>query len=137
MMWVHPKTDWKAGDFFNISDYNRIKGNLDELKGMSQDLKSSLDYSTYEDMGPDKTYQDISFYADEINRFEDNLETVCKKTYALPIGDKQVFEANVPFIGSAELNRIESAILRLYDNLKNQHEGRRMCTFMLGTREAF
>lgn len=136
-MWVQPKTDWKAGDFFNISDYNRIKGNLDELKGMSQNLRYSLDYSDYEEMGPDKTYQDISFYADEINRFEDNLETVCQKTYALSIGDKQIFEENTPFIASEELNRIESAILRLYDNLKNQHEGRRMCTFMLGTREVF
>lgn len=136
-MWVQPKTDWKAGDFFNISDYNRIKGNLDELKGMSQELRSSLDYSDYEEMGADKTYQDISFYADEINRFENNLEIVCQMTYALPIGDKKIFEANTPFIGSGELNRIESAILRLYDNLKNQYEGRRMCTFMLGTREAF
>ena len=26
-MWREPKTDWKPGDAFNVSDYNRIKGN--------------------------------------------------------------------------------------------------------------
>lgn len=27
-MWQQPKTDWQSSDFFNIEDYNRIKGNL-------------------------------------------------------------------------------------------------------------
>lgn len=30
-MWVEPKTNWKREDFFNIGDYNRIKGNLNEI----------------------------------------------------------------------------------------------------------
>lgn len=136
-MWQEPKTDWKFGDYFNVTDYNRIKGNLDELKGMSLSLWPDLSYEEYQDMGLDKTYQDISFYADEINRFEENLEIICGKTYSLQIGEKQTFEPNNPFIGAEELNRIETAILRLYDNLKNQYEGRRMLTFMLGTREVF
>lgn len=35
---VEPKTDWKATDFFNLSDYNRITANLTEsfaLSGLS------------------------------------------------------------------------------------------------------
>ena len=31
-MWQKPKTDWQASDFFNIEDYNRIKGNLNEIR---------------------------------------------------------------------------------------------------------
>lgn len=136
-MWKIPKTDWTSGDFFNIEDYNRIKGNIGELKTLSLKLWPDLPYTDYQDMGADKTYQDISFYADEINKMEDNLDVVCESTYALEIGVKKTYEANQPFIDADELNRIESALLRLYDNLKNQYEGRRMLTFMLGAREVF
>lgn len=136
-MWKTPKTDWKSGDFFNIEDYNRIKGNIGEIKTLSLTLWPDLPYTDYQDMGADKTYQDISFYADEINRIEDNLESVCRNTYALEIGEKKTYEANQPFIDVDELNRIESALLRLYDNLTNQYESRRMLKFMLGTREVF
>lgn len=31
-MWQQPKTDWQASDYFNIKDYNRIKGNLNEIR---------------------------------------------------------------------------------------------------------
>ena len=37
-MWQTPKTDWKASDFMNIEDYNRIKNNLNELRDMSREL---------------------------------------------------------------------------------------------------
>lgn len=30
-MWQTPKTDWQESDFFNVEDYNRIKGNLNLL----------------------------------------------------------------------------------------------------------
>lgn len=133
-MWIQPKTDWQSGDFFNVEDYNRIKGNLNELKSLAQRLWFNLNFGEYEEMGEDKTYQDISFYADEINRFEDNLDIICSLTYGFSIGEKQTFEPNTPFIRSAELNRIESAALRIYENLKNQYEGRRMLTFALGIR---
>ena len=34
-MWQQPKTDWQSSDFFNIEDYNRIKGNLNEIRLLS------------------------------------------------------------------------------------------------------
>lgn len=54
---------------FNISDYNRIKGNLDFLKDKSETLYMSFDTR---DMGPEKSYVDY-IYASEINKFEENL----------------------------------------------------------------
>lgn len=37
-MWQQPKTNWQASDFFNIQDYNRIKGNLNEIRAMALKL---------------------------------------------------------------------------------------------------
>ena len=46
-MWIEPKTDWSAqysdtgrfiGDFFNITDYNRIKNNLLYLRELATEL---------------------------------------------------------------------------------------------------
>ena len=69
MAWLEPKTDWQASDFFNIQDYNRIKGNLNEIRTMA--LTMWPDFS-FEEMGTDKTYEDYGFYADEINKFEES-----------------------------------------------------------------
>lgn len=100
-MWQQPKTDWQAGDYFNIEDYNRIKGNLNELHSLAQTIWPEFDL---EDMGADKTYQDYSFYADEINRFEENLELLCEGTYPFQIGEKKLYADNTPFIKWDELN---------------------------------
>ena len=109
-MWQQPKTDWQASDFFNIQDYNRIKGNLNEIRSMALELWPEFDF---EDMGQDKTYQDYGFYSDEINRFEDNLDHICTGTYPFEIEEKRTYSENQPFIGWEELNRIESACLTL------------------------
>lgn len=128
MMWREPKTDWKSGDAFNVTDYNRIKGNLEELRILALQMWPGV---PFEDMGPDKTYEDISFYADEINRFEDNLESICRSTYPFQIGEKQTFEANRPFIGSAELNRLESGIRMIRGYLEGSIDGQRTLEFEL------
>lgn len=132
MMWEQPKTDWKSGDFFNVSDYNRIKGNLDELRNVAMTMWSSFDDHGYKEMGADKTYQDISFFADEINAFEYNLEIINQNILTQDYGKSQMFFDNGPFIGSAELNRIESAILSMYEILKRQEAGLRKLSFRLG-----
>ena len=81
-MWQQPKTDWQDSDYFNIGDYNRIKGNINEIRVQALTLWPDFDL---EDMGEDKTYQDYGFHADEINRFEANIDHVCAGTYPFAV----------------------------------------------------
>lgn len=128
-MWQTPKTDWQESDFFNVEDYNRIKGNLNEIRAQAVILWPEF---SLEDMGADKTYEDYSFYADEINRFETNVGRICAGTYPFAVGNQKTFYDNQPFIDWQELNRLESACKLIYDNLQGQAEGRRRLSFRLG-----
>lgn len=127
-MWVIPKTDWKASDYFNIEDYNRIKGNLNEIR--TQALILWPDFN-FEEMGRDKTYQDYGFYADEINRFEANINHICAGTYPFSVGDRKTYYDNQPFLDWKELNRIEEACRMIYSHVKSRVEGRRTLEFTL------
>lgn len=86
----------------------------------------------FEDMGQDKTYQDYGFYSDEINRFEDNLDHICTGTYPFEIGEKRTYSENQPFIGWEELNRIESACLKMYLNIQSGMDSRPTLEMTLG-----
>ena len=101
-MWQQPKTDWHSGDYFNIGDYNRIKGNINEIRAQALTLWPDFEF---EEMGADKTYQDYGFYADEINRFEANIDHVCAGTYPFAVGNSQEYRDNTPFIQWDDLNR--------------------------------
>lgn len=141
MAWETPKTDWSAqysdtglfmGDFFNIQDYNRIKNNLLYLRELATQLMHNVPKIT---VGDDKESYDEYFYADEINMIEDALETIDLFIGWVDFGNKQTFYDNGKFIDSAELNRIESAELHLYDLLTNSIAGKLRLRFRLGTRE--
>ena len=127
-MWQQPKTDWRAGEFFNIDDYNRIKGNINEIRSQAIILWPEF---PFEQMGKDKNYQDYSFYADEINRFEANVEHICEGTYPFKIGMRRIFYDNTPFIDWKELNRIEEACRLMYSNIQSRIEGRKRLAFTL------
>lgn len=127
-MWQLPKTNWKENDFFNIEDYNRIKGNINEIR--SQALLLWPDFE-FEEMGSDKNYQDYGFYADEINRFEANVDHICAGTYPFKVGNCQTFYDNQSFIDWKELNRIEEACRLIYSNIQSRYNGRRTLSFTL------
>lgn len=127
-MWQTPKTNWKEGDFFNIEDYNRIKGNLNEIR--LQALMLWPDF-VFEEMGLDKTYQDYGYHADEINRFESNVENIRAGTYPFKTGSRQTFYDNQPFIDWKELNRIEEACRLIYSNIQSRYNGRKTISFIL------
>lgn len=140
--WITPKTDWSGssdssgnytGDYFNYTDYNRIKNNLSFLHGLSEELYPDYDI---EDMGDDKTVSDY-VYADEINTFENNLVTINENTYNTDYGTAQSYLVNGAFIDYNELNRIESAMLNIYTRLNRQYTERRRLPFRLGKREEF
>lgn len=126
--YMETKTNWKSSDFFNVQDYNRIKRNLNDIRWLALTLWPEF---TFEEMGEDKNYQDYSFYADEINRFEANVEHICQGTFPFQVGERQTFYDNTPFIGWKELNRLEEACRLVYSNIKSRDKGRKMLPFTL------
>ena len=137
MAWSQPKTDWYGatdsegvytGDRFNAVDFNRIKNNLSYLRDLAITLYDEFDII---DVGADRTRSQYP-YADEINNLESNLNTINSHTINRPYGSSPVYYDNAAFVNFDELNRLESAILDLYNRLTNQSEGRRMFTWNFG-----
>lgn len=137
MAWTTPKTDWYGstdsegvytGDRFNATDFNRIKNNLDYLRELAIQMYDEFSITS---LGEDRTPSDY-FYADEINVLEDNLNTINENSLNRSYGDSPTYSDNMVIMDYVELNRLESAILDLYDKLSNQSEGRRMFTWNFG-----
>lgn len=137
--WITPKTDWYGqtdsdgnyeGDRFNTEDFNRIKNNLAYLRELAVIMYPEFDIN---DLGEDRNKRQY-FYADEINRLEENLKTIADKTFKMDIGTNPVFVDNGRLFNFDDLNRLEGLTLKLYDSLNNQHEGRQTLTFVLGIR---
>ncbi len=136
-MWVTPKTDWHyeldsdglyIGDRFNAVDFNRIKNNLEYLRGLAIEM---YDEFTIHALGTDRTPKDY-FYADEINQLEENLNTINSNSIKGAYGNAPSYTANGNIMDFAELNRLEGAIFDLYDKLSNQNDGRRTFTWNFG-----
>lgn len=137
MAWETPKTDWHGsidsegiytGDRFNATDFNRIKNNLDYLRELA--IKMYDEFSIVS-LGSDRTPVDY-FYADEINQLEENLKTVNNHSLKRSYGTAPTYADNGNTMDFVELNRLEGAILDLYDRLTNEREGRRMFTWNFG-----
>lgn len=136
MAWSTPKTDWNGetvdgvyiGDRFNAVDFNRIKNNLEYLRELA--IKMYEEFSI-QSLGSDRTLKDF-FYADEINALEDNLKTINNNSLKRSYGNVPVYVDNGNTMDFKELNRLESAILDLYEKLTNEYEGRRMFTWNFG-----
>lgn len=142
MAWETPKTNWQGyvdnngnyiGDRFNAGDFNRIKNNLEYLRDLAIKLYDSFSIVS---LGADKTPADY-FYADEINALEENLNTINKNTLNMSYGTSPVYNDNGNTMDFIELNRLEGAILDLYDKLTNKSNGRRMFTWNFGMKGDF
>ena len=126
MAWSTPKTDWNGetvdgvyiGDRFNAVDFNRIKNNLEYLRELA--IKMYEEFSI-QSLGSDRTPKDF-FYADEINALEDNLKTINNNSLKRSYGNVPVYVDNGNTMDFKELNRLESAILDLYEKLTNEYE---------------
>lgn len=129
MSWIEPKTDWTSQDTFNFSDYNRIKNNIAYLRERAVKLVKPFEI---QDMGDDMTSYAELFEASKFNTLEQNLETINDNAYLKDYGTKQTFYDNGVFIAYAELNRIESATLDIYNMLGRQEIGLRRLAFRLG-----
>ena len=109
MAWSTPRTDWVVTDRFNITDYNRIKNNIQWLLDKAEELLIiEIDYT---DMGSDVSGYTGLRSASQFNAFEDNIDTVNETVLYKDYGDTKTFYTNGQFIDYVELNRIESATL--------------------------
>ena len=108
-MWQEPKTDWTVNDYFNYTDYNRIKNNIAYLR-------EQADFP----------------YAEEFNAMEDNLESLKNNTYAFYDGEHKNWYANNRTPTFEDFNRLESACLKLYDGFNRQEAIKRRLGFKLG-----
>lgn len=126
--WIEPKTDWAENDYFNASDYNRIIGNIAYLKAYLDGLFASL---TNVSLGEEKTYLSL-IYAREMNDIEQALEKLNSETYRFDIGETQTYRANKPTPLWSEFNRIESAILLLYNTMIVHKKNLPRLAFTLG-----
>ena len=137
--WQTPKTNWHGerdkqgiytGDRFNAKDFNRIHQNIQYLKEFAEKL-----YSDFPSIPLIRTSQGGDFvYADEINQIEENFKRIAKFTFNRNYGEYPVYHDNDSFIDFRELNRLEGAILDMYDRLNNQYNGRRTFTWAFGTK---
>ena len=137
MGWETPNTDWPgfteaygnySGDRFNASDFNRIKNNIEHLRAMGNRLYREFPIVS---LGDDRTPADY-FYADEINQLEENFKTVNNNTQKRSYGTAPKYMDNGSTMTFTELNRLEGAILDLYNRLNHQAENRRMLVLNFG-----
>ena len=137
MTWVTPKTNWNGestagvytGDYFTCTDFNRIKNNLEYLRDLAVQY---FPVFVIHSLGADRGYSDY-IYADEFNKIEENLNIINNHTFRYDFGETPVFYDNGQFINAAELNRIESAILSIYNLLNdNNRERYRMFVWNFG-----
>lgn len=136
-IWITPKTDWAChydnlgrytGDYFNKEDWRRIIGNLLYLKSLAYEMYPVFEFR---DMGDVKEYPDYP-YAEEWNAVEDNIDLLISNTYQFYAGEKRSFFENSYFPDYAELNRIESTSLKIYEILKGQYDSLPVLAFTLG-----
>lgn len=143
MAWTTPKTDWTEETFINDVDVNRIVNNLNYLRELATHLYvgridelaiaeketwlgvAITDYSLY------------ILYADEMNAIENKLTEINNGTLIYDIGEQQTYRDNGAMPDYNELNRIESAMLRLYTEMTIQHNNLDRLAFTLGGERKF
>lgn len=130
--WITPKTNWKATDFINYADYNRIVNNVAFLRRWIYS-QYKIDY---ENMTYSSGYTDYP-YADMLNAIENNLDRLNNGSFRLNIGSKTAFVDNGKGLDYNELNRLESAILALYNRITVGREALQMMTFTFGVQKGF
>lgn len=127
MAWIKPKTNWVATDKIDSHDYNRIAGNLQYMADKMRLIIQQYQLQNYDSLP----------YADKWNIAENNLELINELSYDFAIGQKKQFRTGSNYIDYKELNRLESATLRIHNIFMNQEELARHFAFTCGGTRMF
>lgn len=113
-MYRLPKTDWIADDYFNVSDYERIVGNIIETYDFASSLYGSFDMA---EMMENVNYESIP-HADNWNVISENIGIINQHTYNLPLEPNETYVDNGYSPNYEEFNRWETATERLMTTLR-------------------
>lgn len=102
MSWVTPKTNWVDGDYFNLSDYARIKGDIEYLQVFNHGSK---------------VLEAVSITTIPLVDFFNNIVIAIEEMY-LDSGMTR-YSTNGRIWNAEELNRIEGALLFGYNSLNS------------------
>ncbi|NEY99236.1 hypothetical protein [Heyndrickxia shackletonii] len=70
-MWINPKLNWTASDYYNAADLNRVENNTQEVAILIQQVIGTI--IDLEPIVTNRDYTSIEFY-NGLNRVERNLE---------------------------------------------------------------
>lgn len=133
MAWSTPKTNWTAsrdsdgiyqGDYFNYTDFNRIKENLEILAALAEPIFGTIDLISIADKSLGE-----AFYPSDMNNIETNLYRVNTATVNENYGMGKTYEWNGKTPTYLDFNRIESAILDMYIRITNMRQYTRKFTW--------
>ena len=118
MAWITPKTDWVATDKIKASDYNRIASNLLYLVQLGNKVGYPISQQTL-----DTNKQYYNFPLDSVwNAVENSLDDINSSTFSFDVGETKTYQVNQSYIDYNELNRLESATLKIYLQLLVQRD---------------
>ena len=130
MAWTEPKTDWVNGDRFNVSDYTRIKGNIEYVQQLINTLYTSYTPTSLISGVNNAYIPHVEFFNRIVTAMNElpahSIEPRAWQTL------RTSYVANQPAWDGAELNRIEGNLSILKILLENQKSGLRVMAFRLG-----
>lgn len=127
MAWITPKIDWTKEDWFNATDYARIKGNIEYLADyMDADITPMIGKNVAD-----------TVYDNQLTLFPHNVYAINQQTYKYTTITDAIYRANEYAPNYEELNRIEGAIFILYNTHKTRAEIMPHLAFRMGGRKAF
>lgn len=138
MSWETPKTNWYGavnaqgvyeGDYFNVSDYNRIKDNILYLRDLACELFPSFELPR--NMA-DKTTSSYFLYTDFTNFISNALSINTNTLQFPPPSFSSATGSLVPVPSYQDWNALEQLLLDLYKNIINIKEHRRQFTWNFG-----
>lgn len=128
MAWITPKTDWLSSDYFNVEDYNRIRGNIQYVYEYALRLYKifGIDVMQERTLGG-------AVAAELLNDVENNLDKIVENTYNLiEYLPGKTFAPGQAAWNYDDLNRIERNLLLINTMLESQEAGLKRLAFELG-----
>lgn len=108
------KTDWKATDYYNADDLNRVENNTQIVANYLKNLQYNIILQTVK---TNRNLTSIEFLS-SINRIENNIDTI-KNNFLIPVGwqSKKTWVTGREF-DYTDANRYEANLSLLYSMAK-------------------